>query len=355
MDLENLKPFMAMVGVDFGYAVVNILMEAALSHGMNHLTLITYRLCIASISLGPIAYFYERDGRGKLSFRILSYLFLSSILGASLTQYCFLLGIEHTSATFACAFLNMIPVATFLMALLFRLEKVKLKSNSGKAKMLGTVICISGAVLLITFKGPALANGSYVAKKAAAAAVKKTNQTLGCIALVVGTLLWSSWFLLQSKIGKRYPYEYSSTAIMSFFGAAQSAVFSLSTGATLSSWALHGNIQIITVVYSGMIGSGLCVVGTSWCVKKRGPVFTAAFNPLVQIIAGMFDIPFFHDPLYLGNVLGSLMVIIGLYILLWGKSQEMEGSVSKVVAMDQITTTAAEDCEIKEFKHDDNP
>ncbi|XP_022157110.1 WAT1-related protein At3g30340-like [Momordica charantia] len=342
-----------MVGVDFGYAIVNILMEAALSDGMNHLTLITYRLGIASISLGPIAYFYERDGRDKLSFRILSYLFLSAIVGASVTQYCLLLGIEHTSATFACAFLNLIPVATFLMALLLRLETVKLKSSSGQAKMLGTVVCISGAVLLITYKGPALANRSYAA--AAATAVKKTNWTLGCIALVVGTLLWSSWFLLQTNIGKRYPYEYSSTAIMSFFGAAQAAVFNLCTRTTLSSWGLHGKIQIITVVYSGMIGSGLCVVGTSWCVKKRGPVFTAAFSPLVQIIAAVFDIPVLHDPLYLGNLLGSLIVIIGLYVLLWGKSKEVEGSVSKVVAMEQITTTTAQDYPIKELNHHDNP
>lgn len=38
---------------------------------------------------------------------------------ASVTQYLFLVGIEYTSATFSCAFLNMVPVITFLMALPF--------------------------------------------------------------------------------------------------------------------------------------------------------------------------------------------------------------------------------------------
>ena len=51
----------------------------------------------------------------------------------------------------------------------------------------------------------------------------------------------------------------------------------------------------------GIIGSGMCYVVMSWCVKKRGPVFTAAFSPLVQIMAAMFDIPILHEKLYLGR------------------------------------------------------
>lgn len=51
-----------------------------------------------------------------------------------------------------------------------------------------------------------------------------------------------------------------------------------------------------------MVGSGLCYVGMSWCVKKRGPVFTAAFSPLIQIMAAMIDIPLLHEPLHLGRL-----------------------------------------------------
>lgn len=133
------------------------------------------------------------------------------------------------------------------------LETVKFKCSSGKAKVIGTVVCISGAVLLTTYKGPALANASYAAAAHGGdIKLKKTAEswTVGCIALVAGTLLWSSWFLLQTNIGKRYPYQYSSTAIMCGFGAVQSAVLSLSTGANLSDWALTRKIQILTVLYT---------------------------------------------------------------------------------------------------------
>jgi hypothetical protein len=68
----------------------------------------------------------------------------------------------------------------------------------------------------------------------------------------------------------------------------------------------HGRVNIIrtiieTLYLQGIIGSGLCFVGMSWCVKKRGPVFTAAFSPFVQIMAALIDIPVLHEQLYLGR------------------------------------------------------
>ncbi|PON93003.1 Plant-drug/metabolite exporter [Trema orientale] len=334
---DEWKPFIAMVGVDFVFAVLNILLKKVLDEGMDHLVLVTYRLSISAIFLAPISYFWESDSRPKLTLRILCYLFLSAIVGASLTQYLFLLGIQYTSATFACAFVNMVPVITFIMALPFGLEAVNLKCNSGRAKVIGTLVCIGGGALLILYKGVSLFDNNGHSQASIERAItrlsssKKTERwTIGSIALVMGTLSWSSWFLLQSNIGKRYPCKYSSTAIMSFFGAIQSAILSLSTGSNLSVWVLRGRIQIITVVFAGMVGSGLGFVTMAWCVKKRGPVFTAAFSPLVQIIAAMIDIPILHERLYLGSLLGSIVVIIGLYILLWGKKKEMQNYVTKL-------------------------
>ncbi|KAB2000983.1 hypothetical protein ES319_D12G269400v1 [Gossypium barbadense] len=332
------NPFFLMIAIDFSFAVVNILLKKVLDDGMNHLVLITFRLSISTIFLAPIGYFWERNTRPKLTPRILCYLFCSAIVGASLTQYFFLLGIQYTSATFACAFVNMVPVVTFIMALPFRIETVNLKSNSGRAKILGSVICVGGGLLLTLYKGRPLFKHqhSHAVAQTVANVVKLSPSrraqrwTIGCLALVVGTLLWSSWFIIQSFVGRRYPCQFSSTAIMSFFGAIQSAALSLFTSRDLSMWVLKGKVEIITVLYAGMIGSGLSYVGMAWCVKKRGPVFTAAFSPLVQIMAAMFDIPLLHEQLNLGSLLGSIIVILGLYILLWGKNREMQNCALKI-------------------------
>ncbi|KAK7400172.1 hypothetical protein VNO78_11372 [Psophocarpus tetragonolobus] len=331
---DEWKPFLVMIVIDFSLTMVNILLKKVLQEGMNHLAFITYRLSVATIFLAPIGYFKERNERPRLTFQILCYLFFSAIIGASVTQYFFLLGIQYTSATFACAFVNMVPAITFIMALPFGLETVNIKCKSGTAKIVGTLVCVGGALLLTLYKGKPLFDVSHYQSAVSAVATRsamdqastaRTTQkwTIGVIALIMGTLFWSFWFILQSKIGKRYPCQYSSTAIMTFFGAIQAAILGLSTGTNLSSWVLKDKIQIITVLYSGIVGSSVCYVGMSWCVKKRGPVFTAAFSPLVQIMSGMIDIPFLHEQLHLGSVVGSMFVMLGLYILLWGKSKDM--------------------------------
>ncbi|THG18667.1 hypothetical protein TEA_005346 [Camellia sinensis var. sinensis] len=307
---EKWKPFAAMVAVDFALAVVNILLKKVLNEGVNHLLIVTYRQSISAIFLSPIAFFWERS---------------------TLTQYFFLLGLQHTSATFTCAFINMVPVNTFIMALPFGLEKVNTKSKSGRAKVLGMVVSIGGALVLTLYKGMPLTKSP---PETIGTMVQKTEHAnkrwlIGSVVLSAGSLTWSSWFLLQARIGKRYPCQYSSTAIMSIFSAIQSAILGLIIDRNVSNWIVKGKFEISSLIYAGMVGSGLCYVVMSWCVKKRGPVFTAAFSPFIQAFVAIFDISILHEQIHLGSVLGSTFVVVGMYILLWGKSNEADNFIIK--------------------------
>ncbi|CAH9137169.1 unnamed protein product [Cuscuta epithymum] len=323
-------PFMLMLAITVAFAITNVLLKKLIIDGLNHLVFITYRQSISTIFLAPIALFVERNTRPKLTPRILCHLFVSAIVGASVTQYLFLVGVEYTSAAFACAFLNMVPVVTFLMALPFGLETINIRSNSGIAKVIGIVICLGGALLLTFYKGIPLIKLPPPSEVAASPSAQETTRPrgerwiLGSVAMFAGTLLWSSWFLIQSKVSKSYPCHYSSTVIMNFFSAIQSAVLTFCTDRSLSIWIPKKKIDMVHVTYTGFVSSGLCVVGMSWCVKKRGPVFTAAFSPVVQVVAAMIDIPVLHEQLHLGSIIGSVIVISGLYFLLWGKNKDMQ-------------------------------
>ncbi|KAL5719254.1 hypothetical protein ACHQM5_012057 [Ranunculus cassubicifolius] len=325
------QPVFIMVAIDFALAIVNVFLKKVLDAGMDHLVLITYRTSTAAIFLAPIAYFWERKSRPAFTVGIVSHLFLSSMIGATFTQYFFLLGIQYTSATFACAFINMVPAITFIMALPFGLETLDMKRKSGQAKIIGTLVCVGGAMVLTLYRGIPLtnlphsslkANLTYHATQSSLDHNAHHRWTIGSLALVAGALVWSSWFLIQAKLSKRFPCQYSSTAIMNFFSAIQSAILGLIINRDFSVWILPGKNEILTVFYAGIVGSGLCFVGMSWCVKKKGPLFTAAFSPLIQIIVAMFDFTILQEQLHLGSVVGSIFVIIGLYVLLWGKSKE---------------------------------
>ena len=129
-----------------------------------------------------------------------------------------------------------------------------MKSKSGKAKVLGTFVCIGGALLLVLYKGMPLINpqSQQIANKVASEppAAKLEKWIIGSIFLTAGCLSWSSWFLIQAKISKKYPCQYSSTAILSLFAAIQSAILTLIIKGNNASWILKGKLQITSVIYS---------------------------------------------------------------------------------------------------------
>ncbi|XP_015073104.1 WAT1-related protein At3g30340-like [Solanum pennellii] len=318
---EKWNAVSAMIVVEFALAIVNALFKKVLNRGMNQLVITTYRFSISTIVLTPIACFLERNFISNLTGRVVCSLFFSALLGGTLTQYFFLIGLKYTSATFSCAFINMVPINTFIMSLLLGQENMNMKCKSGRAKALGTLCCLGGALILTLYKGMPLINQSTPEVEVNH---NVKSWIVGSSFLFAGSVVWSSWFLIQARIGKDYPYQYSSTAIMSFLGAIQSAILSLVIDRNTSTWFLKGTLEISTVIYAGVVGSGLCYVVMSWCVKQKGAVFTSAFSPLIQIFAAVIDISILHEQIHLGSILGSILVIIGLYILLWGKSKDTE-------------------------------
>ncbi|KAJ6850630.1 WAT1-related protein-like [Iris pallida] len=341
--LEEWKPVIAMLVVNVVFAVMNTLIKKVIDEGLNQLVLITVRQLVATLFIAPVAYFRERKARPKMTAKIFVYLFFSAVLGASLTQYLFFVGLQYTSATFSCAFLNMVPVFTFLIAIPFRLERVNLRSKAGIAKVLGAAVCLAGAMLLTFYKGIPLGNASDHAAGAEEHAANilsnagKGKWMMGTIALFGGTFSWASWFLLQSKVGKKYPALYSGTAVIFFLSFLQAAALTFATQRGVSFLLLRRKLEILTVTFAGLVGSGVGFVVMSWCVEKRGPVFTSAFSPLTQIIVAGIDVTILREQLHLGSVLGSVLVIAGLYCLLWGKSKDVKNSELKPSeAVDEI-------------------
>uniref|UniRef100_A0ACD5XX45 Uncharacterized protein n=1 Tax=Avena sativa TaxID=4498 RepID=A0ACD5XX45_AVESA len=334
--IEQWMPTAAMVATNIVIAVMTALLKQALNQGMNRLVLITFRQMLATVVLGPIAYFKERKTRPKITAEIFVYMFLSGLLGPVLLQYTLFIGLEYTTATFAATFSNLLPVVTFLISLAFGYEALEVRSKSGSAKISGTLVSLTGAMLLTFYKGLSLTHhhhhlpssppGTPVAMSGAdddhghASAVRWVLGSLSMLANVVG---FAGWLLLQRRLTRRYPALYSATALMSLLSFVQAAALALSTQrSTVEMWRLRGTVEIIAVVYCGVVASGIGYLMLTYCVEKRGPVFTAAFSPLTQMFVAGIDLLVLHEPLYLGSVLGSVLVIMGLYLVLWGKREE---------------------------------
>ncbi|CAD5326809.1 unnamed protein product [Arabidopsis thaliana] len=325
-------PVIIMVMINSALGLANALVKKVLDGGVNHMVIATYRLAISTLFLAPIAFFWERKTRPTLTLNILVQLFFSALVGASLTQYFFLLGLSYTSATLACAFISMTPAITFVMALIFRVEKLNMKSKAGMGMVMGALICIGGALLLTMYKGVPLTklrklethqliNNNH--------AMKPENWIIGCVLLFAGSSCFGSWMLIQAKVNEKYPCQYSSTVVLSFFGTIQCALLSLIKSRDITAWILTDKLDIVTIVYAGAVAQGICTVGTSWCIRKRGPIFTSIFTPVGLIFATLFDFLILHRQIFLGSVVGSGVVIFGLYIFLLGKVRLMKEECEK--------------------------
>ncbi|CAN6227132.1 unnamed protein product [Urochloa humidicola] len=328
--MDEWRPVMAMLVCNLISAVMTALVKEALQQGLNSLVLITLRQLVATVFLAPIAYFKERNTRPKFTLEIFVYHFFSAALGAALAQYTLFYGLKFTTATFAITFANMSPVLTFLIAIALRVESLDMKSKAGSAKILGTLMSFGGVLLLSLYKGVAVTHAAALSSDHHHAAnssqvgttTDKKTWMLGTVSLLANCLFFSLWLLLQSRLTKKYPALYSSTAIMFFFSTLQAGALTVTIERHSSVWIVTRRLEIVTILYSGIMASAAGFLIMTWCVQKRGPVFTAAFIPIVQIMVAIIDFFFLHEQIYLGSVLGSALMIFGLYLLLWGKKKD---------------------------------
>nr|ACU18438.1 unknown [Glycine max] len=57
-------------------------------------------------------------------------------------------------------------------------------------------------------------------------------------------------------------------------------------------------------------------------MKTRGPVFVTAFSPLCMVIVAVMSYFILAEQVFLGRVIGAVIICLGLYAVVWGKSKD---------------------------------
>ncbi|PIN24945.1 hypothetical protein CDL12_02333 [Handroanthus impetiginosus] len=245
--------------------------------------------------------------------------------------------------------LNLIPGFTFILAVIFRMEKLACRSPSFLAKTIGTVVSIAGAFIVTLYKGPQILtlqspstlNFEYIH-------TPQSSWIIGGLFLAADCVVSSGYIVVQALILKRYPAELIIVFFYCFFAAILSTIVSLLVDRDLSAWALQPNIRLIAVLYSGVFGSAFQVGVTAWCLHRRGPLFVAMFHPLGIVISAALSIIFLGDILYLGSLVGSIIIAVGFYSVMWGKAKEVKVIESSVGRSSESTSEKAPLLHIKD-------
>ncbi|XP_057978123.1 WAT1-related protein At1g25270 [Malania oleifera] len=365
VQLHGLRPALIMVVVQIVFAGVNIFYKLAANDGMNLKILIAYRFLFATVFIIPVALIFERKSRPKLTWPVVFQAFLCGFFGGTLAQNLYLKSLSLTSATFASAMGNLVPAITLIMSICFGLERLGLGTLAGKAKVLGTLIGLSGAMLLTFYKGAEvniwtshlnLLHGTphHVARVASSSQGVAGNHLAGALLAVGSCLSYALWLIIQAKMSERYPCHYSSTALMNVMASVQSTTFALCTGKDWTQWKLGWNVRLLTVAYVGIVGSGLMVALMAWCVHVRGPLFVSVFNPLMLLLVAVAGSLLLDEQLHLGSVLGGVLVVCGLYTVIWGKSKEIKGMTQLMPSKSLKNTESMEIVITSTIENNDN-
>ncbi|XP_010477438.1 PREDICTED: WAT1-related protein At1g21890-like [Camelina sativa] len=332
--MNRVKPYLAMISMQFGYAGMYIITMVSLKHGMNHYILAVYRHAIATAVIAPFALFHERKIRPKMTFRIFLQIALLGFIEPVLDQNLYYVGMTYTSATFASATANVLPAITFVLAIIFRLESVNFKKVRSIAKVVGTVITVSGALLMTLYKGPIVdfirfgggggggSDGDGSSHGGAGAAAMDKHWIPGTLMLLGRTFGWAGFFILQSFTLKKYPAPLSLTALICLMGTLEGTAVSLVTVRDLSAWKIGFDSNLFAAAYSGVICSGVAYYVQGVVMRERGPVFVATFNPLCVVITAALGVVVLSESIHLGSVIGTLFIIVGLYTVVWGKGKD---------------------------------
>ncbi|CAI9777861.1 unnamed protein product [Fraxinus pennsylvanica] len=328
---EKFQLHLAMLALQFGYAGFHVVSRFALNMGISKIVFPVYRNILALLLLLPFAYFLEKKERPPLTWNFLLQFFLLAIVGITANQGFYLVGLENTSPTFASAIQNSVPAITFLMAVLLRIEKVRLDRKDGISKVAGTILCVAGASVITLYKGPTIYSPAPPLKSASPMFLslgdaKGKNWTLGCIFLIGHCLSWSGWLVLQAPVLKKYPARLSFTSYQCFFGVIQFLVIAAFVERDAQAWLIHSGGELFSVFYAGVVASGIAFAVQIWCIDRGGPVFVAVYQPVQTLVVAIMASAALGEEFYLGGIIGAVLIISGLYFVLWGKNEERKYS-----------------------------
>ncbi|KAJ4867764.1 WAT1-related protein [Raphanus sativus] len=317
----------AMLASETGIVGMNTLFKAATSKGLNSYAFLGYSYLLASLLLLPSHFFSNRSrSLPPLSFSILSKIGLLGLLGSMyvITGY---IGVKYSNPTLASAISNITPALTFILAIIFRMEKVNLKERSSVAKVMGTILSLVGALVVVLYHGPRVFVASsppYLNFRPLSPSLSSSNSDWiigGCL-LTIKDIFVSISFILQAHIMTEYPAAFT----VSFFYSLCVSILTSLTGLVVeknnpSIWIIRFDITLTSIVTMGIFTPVYYVIH-SWTVRYKGPLYLAIFKPLSILIAVVMSAIFLGDSLYLGCLIGGVLITLGFYAVMWGKANE---------------------------------
>ncbi|KAJ8526762.1 hypothetical protein K7X08_029239 [Anisodus acutangulus] len=233
-------------------------------------------------------------------------------------------GIKLTSPAMATAMPNLAPGLIFLIAWAFGLEKVDLRCKYSRAKIAGTLLCVTGAILMSLMQNstndqrdlpssPPHHKDSFF----------DSEKIKGSLYLMAAIVVLSSNIVLQAATLGDFPAPISLCAVTSLIGMVLTGIVQF-----IQQGCLEIGLPLLSIRdligYSLLAGivSGACVSFNNWVMRKRGPVLVSVFSPVGTVLTVVLSAVTLRDTITMGSLAGMFLMFTGLYFVLWAKRKE---------------------------------
>lgn len=317
-------------GAQVMYGVYMVFLTGVFAAGVNPLFLVVFGNLVTAVVVLPFAVVLEKKKwPRKLSATLLSHFFLLSLGGVTIFQALTLVGIKKASPDIASAMPNLAPGLIFIIAACLRFEKFDACCWYSRAKIMGTLVCLTGAMAMCFLQTPsespsltsnlsALLSKPFTLDKAI-----YSDWMLGCFYLLTGVVFLSCTTVLQAATMVEFQAPLSLVVVTSVMGSLLTALWQIISEGNISVGPSTLSIaRIVGVVLLGGVLVGVCVAFQTWCISKKGPVLVAIFSPIQTVSTVVLSAVLLRQMITAGSLAGIVLMFAGLYVVLWAKNNE---------------------------------
>ncbi|MFN0179011.1 MAG: DMT family transporter [Gemmatimonadales bacterium] len=212
------------------------------------------------------------------------------VVGNTLYQVFFMLGLVTTSAINASLIMAALPAAVAVLALLFGVERVTPRI------WIGIAVATAGVVLVIAAKGIAFSAATVV----------------GDLLVLAAVVCWASFTVGVRWVGRgQDPIRV--TAITVIGGTPGLILASLPTIGQVHLTELGAGAWV-AILYSGIFAIVIAYLLWSYAVQSIGGSRTAIYNCVIPVVAAVVAWILLGERLHLSQLGGALLVITGVLI-----------------------------------------
>ncbi|KAJ3689009.1 hypothetical protein LUZ61_018173 [Rhynchospora tenuis] len=232
---EDVIIIIGLLAVQISNATYMVFVAPLLSKVLNPFFLVCFGSLTTAIFILPFAISFER---------------------VTAFQVLMMIGMKRTSPAIASALPNLAPGIIFIIAACFRIEKVDLMCFYTRAKILGTLLCLGGAIVISFLQIPS--DPELNAANSPPIDIDD-DWIIGCLCLLTAVLVVSCCIVLQ-----------------------------------------------------GSVASSICVAFSTWAVKIKGPVTVCMFNPICTVGSAILSAIYLHQIFRFGRTILWYIILFSM-------------------------------------------